>query len=179
MSFSKSSVASFIFSDDNSKILLVKRRDVPVWVVPGGGIDPLESEEDAAIREGEEETGYQLKSVCKIGEYLPKNKLTNHTFAFKLKITGGEAKLNDEIQDIAFFDVNALPYHLPPPYADWINDALVEKDPFVKVTQSVNYASFIKFLLKHPILVCRFLLSRCGLAINSRNFSKHHKPASK
>ena len=170
------SVASFIFNEDESQILLVKRRDVPVWVIPGGGVDPFESEEKAALREAKEETGFDLELLSKIGEYLPKNRLTRHTFAFKFKIIGGKPELSSEVQDIAFFPVDSLPYHLPPPYPDWIEDAKGFRKPFVKVIESVTYMTFFKFLIKHPVLVARFLLSRCGLSINT--LSKH-KPASK
>ena len=31
------------YSEDRKEILLIKRRDVPVWVLPGGGIDSGES----------------------------------------------------------------------------------------------------------------------------------------
>jgi 8-oxo-dGTP pyrophosphatase MutT (NUDIX family) len=41
------SVACILFN--NSKILLIKRRDIPVWVLPGGGIDQGESPETAAV----------------------------------------------------------------------------------------------------------------------------------
>ncbi len=43
--------AAVVFDDEKRNVLLVKRRDVPVWVLPGGGIDPGESPEDAAVRE--------------------------------------------------------------------------------------------------------------------------------
>lgn len=179
MAFSRSSVACFIFSEDRSKILLVKRRDVPVWVVPGGGIELSdESVEQAAKREAEEETGYTLKLIAKKGEFLPKNRLTNHTFAFEFKILSGTAQINEETQDIAFFDINHLPYYLPPPYPDWIRVVHEASEPFIKKTENVTYFAFLKFLFKHPLLVARFVLSRCGLPINSR-FPKDHKPAAK
>jgi len=34
-----------------SHVLLVKRKDVPIWVIPGGGIDEGEEPEGAALRE--------------------------------------------------------------------------------------------------------------------------------
>lgn len=41
--------------------------DARWWVTPGGGIDPGESELDAAIREVAEETGYRLQEADLIG----------------------------------------------------------------------------------------------------------------
>jgi len=40
-----------VFGRSLNEILLVKRRDVPVWVVPGGGIEKNETPEDAVVRE--------------------------------------------------------------------------------------------------------------------------------
>lgn len=39
------------------QLLLVKRRDIPIWVMPGGRIEPNETPQKAAIRESFEESG--------------------------------------------------------------------------------------------------------------------------
>jgi len=39
---------------EDGKILLTKRRDFPVWCIPGGHLSPGESLVDAAIREAKE-----------------------------------------------------------------------------------------------------------------------------
>ena len=44
----------------DGKVILVKRRDCPVWVLPGGKIDDGETPEEAIIRETKEETGYDV-----------------------------------------------------------------------------------------------------------------------
>jgi 8-oxo-dGTP diphosphatase len=36
------SVACILFNKNRSEVLLIKRKDIPVWVLPGGGIDPGE-----------------------------------------------------------------------------------------------------------------------------------------
>ena len=40
-----------IFTNDYKQILLVKRRDVPVWDLPCGGMNEEESPEECVIRE--------------------------------------------------------------------------------------------------------------------------------
>ncbi|NBO24836.1 MAG: NUDIX hydrolase, partial [Chlamydiae bacterium] len=50
-------VAIFLLSPCKEKVLLIKRRDVPVFALPGGGVESNESAEEAAIREMGEETG--------------------------------------------------------------------------------------------------------------------------
>ncbi|MDP1879313.1 MAG: NUDIX hydrolase, partial [Parachlamydiaceae bacterium] len=60
-----------IFNNDNSQVLLVKRQDIPLWVMPGGGVDPGETTEEALLREVHEETGYHVKIIRKCAEYTP------------------------------------------------------------------------------------------------------------
>lgn len=47
--------------NQQNKILLVKRRDFPLWDLPGGKIDKSESPENAAVREYFEETGFNIQ----------------------------------------------------------------------------------------------------------------------
>ena len=61
-------VLASIFSENRKKILLVKRRDVPVWVLPGGGVEENENEEDAILREAKEE--YQQQPILVAQHYL-------------------------------------------------------------------------------------------------------------
>ncbi|MCF7806875.1 MAG: NUDIX hydrolase, partial [Simkaniaceae bacterium] len=105
MSYSNHSVASLIFNPDKTEILLIKRRDVPVWALPGGGIDQGESPEIAAIRETLEETGYHVDITRKTAEYSPINGLTRNTHVFECTIKKGLPTINDEIQDIRFFPI--------------------------------------------------------------------------
>ena len=53
----KSGATALIFKDKRSQVLMIKRRDVPLWVLPGGSIDANESPEEAVVREVLEETG--------------------------------------------------------------------------------------------------------------------------
>ncbi|MBX7067501.1 MAG: NUDIX hydrolase [Parachlamydiales bacterium] len=161
------SVAGAIFSPDRKSILLIKRRDVPVWVLPGGGIDPNESAETAIVREILEETGFTVKVDRLVGDYIPINRLSKRTHLFECSILDGEPQITSETRGIQFFSIKNLP-PLPPPYPDWISDANQNLPPVKKRMISVSYFSLIKNLIFHPILVIRFLLSRIGFTINSK-----------
>lgn len=160
------SVACLIYNEDQSKILLLKRRDIPVWVMPGGGIDPGETPEKAIVREVQEETGYHVKLNRLIAIYQPTNRMTKKTYFYEGSIVGGSQKINEEAKEIAFFQMNNLPYRFPPPYPEWIEDALTTNATIEKPIKSVTYLNLFKHAFSHPILVIRFILSRIGIHIN-------------
>lgn len=161
------SVAGIVFSPDRSSVLLIQRRDVPVWVLPGGGIEPLESAEDAAVREILEETGFTVKADRLVGEYTPINRLSKRTHLYECSILGGEAALSEETKNVGFYPLTALPKLIPPPYREWIEDARFPGPPVKKPLHSVTYFTLIKNIFFHPLLVIRFVLARLGWAINT------------
>jgi 8-oxo-dGTP diphosphatase len=153
------SVTVVIFNAQKSAVLLVKRRDIPVWVLPGGGIDPGESPEKAAVREAEEETGYQVQIARKVAEYLPVNRFSRVTHVFECAILQGTPTLSSETSAVDFFPLTDLPKYLSPPYRDWIREAKENVPELIrKKIAGVSYWHLIKYLFLHPLLVCRFLL---------------------
>jgi ADP-ribose pyrophosphatase YjhB (NUDIX family) len=162
------SVIICVFSKNKKKILLVKRRDVPVWVLPGGGVEKNEKVEKAAIREVKEESGYDIKITKKIAEYTPINKLAKFTYLFEGQKISGNSKLSKETKDVKFFDLKNLPKKIPPPFDDFIKDAKKDlKNILKKKLFQITYFNLFKNFLFHPILVFRFLLAKMGFPINS------------
>ena len=160
----RESVACILFKD--SKILLIKRRDIPVWVLPGGGIDRGETPEAAACREMEEETGYRVKIVRKIAEYTPTNRLSKPTHFYEVEALGGAPKTGAETRAVQFFEIDQLPA-LPPPYQHWIADAVARYSTILKKNvEGVNYTTLVRLFLQHPLLVGRFLLTKIGIHLN-------------
>ena len=68
------SVYGILFNAARTEVLMVQRRDIPVWVLPGGGLDKGEAPEEGTLREVLEETGYKTAIVRKVAEYLPSTK---------------------------------------------------------------------------------------------------------
>ncbi len=165
----KEAVYGVVFSEDRKKVLLVKRRDLPVWVLPGGGLDKGEMIEEGVIREVEEETGFTVTIIRQVAEYLPVNNLTQKTYFFECKITGGNCTPNAEAKEVSFFSIDNLPSRLAPPFSLWIKDALPEKQKkVIKKTEGVTYTILIKLLLTHPILLIRYLLTKLGIRFNDK-----------
>ena len=161
------SVSCVIFEEDKKEVLLIKRRDIPVWVLPGGGIDPGETPEHAAVREALEETGLQVEILRKVAYYHPANQLTRDTHYYECVRIAGELSTGDETKDIAFFPLSALPKKLVPFYKTWIEDALKNAPEVIEKTiEKTSYWTFIYYLICHPLLVIRFLLTRIGIHLN-------------
>jgi 8-oxo-dGTP pyrophosphatase MutT (NUDIX family) len=163
----REAVSCIIFSADRQKVLLIKRRDIPVWVLPGGGIEPGEMPVEAAKREAEEETGFKIQVIRQTAKYWPINRFTQPTYAFECIVIGGQAQTGFETKGIDFFSFDHLPKELPPFFCDWIEDALQNVSEVVeKPILGTSYWMFLKYLFTHPILVIRFLLTKIGFHLN-------------
>lgn len=162
-------VLAIVYNKDKTQVVLVKRKDVPVWVLPGGGIDPGETPEEAVMREVLEETGLVVEVVRQTGEYTPINKLTSFTRLYECKILEGNIQRTDETSAIQLYELDELPRSFLIVHRDWLEDALKNLPyPIKKAITRVTYWGIFKYLLCHPILVLRALLARIGLPLNSR-----------
>jgi len=110
------SVFGIVFSEDEKEILLIKRRDIPLWVFPGGGVESEESPEDAVVRELKEETGLDVVVTRVVAHYLESRPFLKPTNLYACKIKSGSLNREvNEVRDIQFFSLNELPYDLMPP----------------------------------------------------------------
>lgn len=166
--FMKDCVLGIIFNRDKSQVLLTKRRDIPIWVLPGGGIEKGETCEEAAIREIFEETGLKVAIRRKIGHYYPVNRLAQVTHVFECQSVSGDPRLSAETKEISYFPLSGLPRTFFTLHDAWLNDALMEnKHPVRKPIAQVTYLAILTYFFKHPIIVVRSLLARLGMPINS------------
>ena len=109
--------SSIIFDESRKTILLTKRTDNGRWCLPGGGMDPGESVEEACVREAYEETGLHVKVTRLVGvytspdlviEYADGNIFHPVSLSFEVEITGGELGLSDETTEVGYFNIEDL-----------------------------------------------------------------------
>ena len=103
---------------DSRKILLIQRKDLEVWSLPGGFVDPEETVAQAAVREVAEETGVEAELTRMVGVYSSPQwgNGGDHTVVFAAARTGGELRRQEsEVKDVGFFD----PDDLPEPFLWW------------------------------------------------------------
>jgi 8-oxo-dGTP pyrophosphatase MutT (NUDIX family) len=169
----KNGAIGIIFNQDRSEILLVRRRDVPVWVLPGGGIEEGEAPEVACLREVFEETGLHVRIRRRVGEYIPLNWMASHATVFEcepLETIEKTLPPQHESLFVAFWNLEKLPKNLFFLHQEWINDARRNApEPIVRYMTSLTWRALLKNIFIHPVLLLRALLARVGLPINSKS----------
>jgi ADP-ribose pyrophosphatase YjhB (NUDIX family) len=111
----------------SEKILLTKRRDFPVWCIPGGHLEPNESVLEAMTREVKEETGLVIEITGFVVLYSLPNKWQDGACEIILrgKPCGGKLlTVTNETVDAAYFSRDELPKNIIGWQFHQIEDAL-------------------------------------------------------
>jgi 8-oxo-dGTP pyrophosphatase MutT (NUDIX family) len=105
--------ASAIVTDEQGRILLIKRRDNTLWALPGGGHDIGETIGQTAVREVKEETGLDVQVTGLTGIYTNPAHVVAFTdgevrqqfsLCFTTTLLGGQLAIDHESTDIAWTD---------------------------------------------------------------------------
>lgn len=147
-----------------TRVLLVQRKDVPVWVLPGGGVEAGESPLEAAARETFEESGVRVTGVQLIATYHPANKLAATTYLVRcapVQDATAPFSCDAETADAAFFDVNDLPALFFPIHKGFLSEwRSSTPKPIERKLLEISYGALCRYFLRHPYLVGRYLLTR-------------------
>ena len=111
------SATAIIFDKTREKVLLTQRSDNGRWCLPGGGMNPGESAEEACMRELMEETGLDVRVTRLVGiytnpdlviEYADGKRWQPVAMTFEAEAVGGKLRLSDETTDYGYFSVDSL-----------------------------------------------------------------------
>ncbi|MDF1557206.1 MAG: NUDIX hydrolase [ANME-2 cluster archaeon] len=96
------------------RIVLIKRANPPYqgqWALPGGFMEVGETVEEAAVREGNEETGLDVELKSLVGVFSdPDRDPRGHTVSICFAALGrGIPQASTDAQDVAMFDLDDLP----------------------------------------------------------------------
>ncbi|WP_314108749.1 NUDIX hydrolase [Bacillus pseudomycoides] len=77
----KTSGCFSIVLNEEGNILLAKRKDYPLWDLPGGKLESGEPLENCAIRETQEETGYLISIKKKLENIINPNSMMYNIYS--------------------------------------------------------------------------------------------------
>ncbi len=171
MNMTQEAVFTVVTNLQHTSVVLVKRKDVPVWTLPGGGINLQEAPESAAQRELFEETNLTAKFLFHITTYIPINRISQPTHLFITFFP--ESTLarypfldnSGESSEIEIFSIDKLPEMLFPIHRIWILEilSLSQKQdielPVVRDMDEVSYSWLFKTLISHPAVVLTYIFS--------------------
>ncbi|WP_035283714.1 NUDIX hydrolase [Actinokineospora spheciospongiae] len=98
-----------LIGDDRGRLLLVRRGREPgrgLWSVPGGKVEPGESDAEAVVRETREETGLEVVPGRLVGSVLreaPNGVFHIHDYA--CVVTGGDLRAGDDADDVQWVNL--------------------------------------------------------------------------
>src|SRR5690348_1684666 len=86
----------------DGQVLLVHRPKYDDWSFPKGKCDPGESDEDCALREVEEETGFHCELLNELGEtsYIDGKGRPKVVRYWRMRVVDGEFRPHDEVDEI-------------------------------------------------------------------------------
>ncbi|MBU1110942.1 NUDIX hydrolase [Patescibacteria group bacterium] len=160
---SQNGATLILFKDDSKReVFLVFRSDYPIWGPTGGGMEPGETPQEAALREAFEETGFDIEINRYVGLYRHgNNSSARHSYLFEGRVIAGEFHPEFPGCRGKWFPVSRLPLSMTNRTKEKIFDCI--KHPageFKKEGQPLSLRLNLHLLLLHPVTVAKFIVKR-------------------
>ncbi len=134
------------------------RRDMPLWMLPGGQKEENELIEQTAIREVKEETGLCIKISHLIGIYTSTDgKIVK--YLYEGEIESGELTLSDETREIKWYDMDKLPFNILRFEVRRISDAKNYSDQSAENIYHVSGREELSYFSQKPFFMLKLLIS--------------------
>lgn len=103
-----------VISDSSGRLLLVRRANEPgrgLWSLPGGRVEPGETDEQAVVREVAEETGLVVMAGALVGRLrIPTSTGDEYDVAdYACAVVGGTVASATDALDAAWLDPRTVP----------------------------------------------------------------------
>lgn len=138
-------VGVFNIIQNDSKILIVKRNDYPLWDLPGGTLEKDEQILECLQRETFEETGLITEPTKKVGTFVNQAQADEQIIYCSKIVAGTLIKDGPETKQLKFISPRHLPLNLVPHRKKQIKLALTsDKETITNIEDS----TIVKFIRK-------------------------------
>ncbi|GAA4665641.1 NUDIX hydrolase [Amycolatopsis dongchuanensis] len=97
-----------ILHDPDGRLLVIRRGHEPgrgLWSLPGGRVEPGESDEQAVVREMREETGLEVRPGALVGMVV---RGRYEIYDYACEVTGGTLRPGDDADEARWVDAAAF-----------------------------------------------------------------------
>lgn len=115
-----------VILDEFKRVLLCHRTDIDLWNLPGGAMEQGETPWAAAIREVEEEVGWQVEIERLLGVYSRPDQ-EEVALGFLCRVVGGNLMYTHEADCIQYFELDKLPSNTNHEHIDALQDLFLEE----------------------------------------------------